>query len=697
MKTGLEYEVEGLDGVERVRCEGHEIPGMRGRMTTLPLNSGERVFGLGETAGPHDKRGPRFQGSSHVLWNSDHFAWDPGTDPLYASVPFLLFLREGECRGVFFDNPGRLHFDIGHSDPSVVRVTARTGSLDHFTIDGPKPAEVLRRYTDITGKPFLPPRWALGLHQCRYSYETAERALHVAKGFRIRDLPGDAIWLDIHHLLGFRPLTWDPEAFPEPEAMVEELRALGFRTVVIVDPHLAADDNDPRYPQAIDADVLMKRPDGSVYEGPVWPSKAPEGAVDSVFFDFTRRDARELWGRFHDALVSVGVGGVWNDMNEPTVFEGLEGTFPADLHHRPDGVDHPVAHEALHNAYGMLMTRATFEGLAKLREGERPFVFTRSTWAGGQQFAAVWTGDAPSDWEALSQSMRTLLGMSVSGLNMVGTDLGGFSGDTEPELFWRWLQAHVLTPVFRIHTDIQTADQEPWSFGTRWTEKNRRVLELRYQFLPELERVMREAHETGVPSLRPMWFEYPEVGELWSVDDCYFCGSRVLVAPIWLPGQASRSLRLPPGQWLSWPDRRVCEGEVSVDGAQSGPGVFLKADAFIVMQDPVLHVDESPSAGRTVVVLPSGATVQDSWIEDDGLSPESQRATRTLSIEGADDSRSLIIGAREGGLELPTRPLRVIVADGARIRRSEADRWSESVEIEDDGSSLRLSLRIGEG
>jgi alpha-glucosidase len=472
------------------------------------LRDDEHVYGFGEKVGKLDKRGWQLGGYNFTMWNTDTYGYDSSTDPIYASVPFFMVLRGGHAHGIFLDNTYRTNFDVGHEAPGLLAMGAVGGELDYYFIDGPAPKRVIERYTALTGRTPLPPRWALGYHQCRYSYYPDSKVRFIADNFRQRQIPAEAIWLDIHYQKGYRPFSWDPVRFPDPKKLVADLRAQGLRTVVIVDAHPRKEPGTQAYDSGLAADVFVKNPDGSVYEGPVWPSQAETDPGPSVFPDFSKPAAREWWGGLFKMFTDIGIAGIWNDMNEPAVFSPPTATMPLTVRHDNEG--QPTDHREIHNVYGQLMTRSTFEGLAKLRPRERPFVLTRATYAGGQRYSAIWPGDNVSDWPALSQGLAVLMGLGLSGFPFVGTDIGGFAETPSAELFTRWLQLGAFHPFMRTHTTFGTPDQEPWSYGPRYEAVNRRAIELRYELLPQIYQVMREASETGLPAMRPLFLEFPD-------------------------------------------------------------------------------------------------------------------------------------------------------------------------------------------
>ena len=380
------------------------------------LRDDEHVYGFGEKGGRLDKRGWKLGGYNYVMWNSDTYMHDPSTDPMYVSVPFYLVMHDGQAHGLFLDNTWRSSFDIGREEPNLLTFGAVGGDLNYYFINGPDPKKVIERYTALTGRMPLPPLWSLGYNQCRYSYYPEARVRQIANTFRKDKIPADVIWLDIHYENGFNPFTWNKKRFPDPKKMISDLRAQGFHIVCIVDPHPKAEKGYAPYDEGIAHNYFVKKPDGSVYEAPVWPSKAKQDPGPSVFPDFSNPAARRWWGSLYQGLLDQGVAGIWNDMDEPAVFNSVRGTMPPDLVFNNDG--HPATERQLHNVYGQLMSRSTFEGLSRLRPNERPFVLTRASYAGGQRYAAVWTGDNASDWMSMRQSISTLLGMGLSAFHL---------------------------------------------------------------------------------------------------------------------------------------------------------------------------------------------------------------------------------------------------------------------------------------
>ncbi len=583
------------------------------------LRDDEHVYGFGEKNGRLDKRGWALGGYNYVMWNSDAYTYDSSTDPLYVSVPFYLVVRHGRAHGLFLDNTWRSSFDVGRERQDLLTFGAEGGELDYYFINGPHPRQVIERYTALTGRMPLPPRWSLGYNQCRFSYYPESRVRLLADTFREKKIPADVIWLDIHFQEGFKPFTWDCERFPDPKKMISDLAAQGFRTVCVVDAHPKKEAGYAPYDSGLAGNHFVKRPDGSVYEGPVWPSQAVKNPGPSVFPDFSRPATREWWGALYQPLLDAGIAGIWNDMNEPSVFVAPSVSMPLDNVFDHEG--QPGTTRQLHNVYGQLMSRATFDGLRKLRPHERPFVLTRASYAGGQRYAAVWPGDNTADWSSLRQSVSTLLGMGLSGFAFVGSDIGGFVRTPSAELYTRWLQTGVFHPFMRSHSEHGFPDKEPWSFGHPFEALNKRAIELRYQLLPQIYNVMQQASETGVPALRPLFLEFPEDESVAATDDQFLFGADLLVAPVLWEGATTRSVYLPKGDWYDyWTGRHFAGGaKVELPVTIDSLPLFVRGGAFIFRQPVVQHTGEMPGKTLRVLVAPA-ARSETAFYEDDGAS-----------------------------------------------------------------------------
>lgn len=634
------------------------------------LRDDEHVYGMGEKGGRLDKRGRQLGGYSYAMWNSDTFGYDSDTDPIYVSVPFFMVVRGGRAHGFFVDETARSLFDVGHESQDLLSFGAEGGGLSYTFIDGPTPKDVVARYTTLTGRIPMPPRWALGFHQCRWSYYPESKVRFIADNFRQRRIPADVLWLDIDYQDGYKPFTWDKTRFPDPRKLIGDLRGQGFRLVTIVDPHPPIEPGYHVYDQGLAGDHFVKGADGKLFVGPVWPMRATPPRK-SVFPDFTRAKTREWWAGLYAPFIEAGVAGIWNDMNEPAVSDTPNGTMPMDARHDGDG--HPGDHRQLHNVYGMQMTRASFEGLARAQPQGRPFVLTRASFAGGQRYAAVWTGDNQSDWSHLRGGIPMLLNLGLSGFSFAGNDIGGFVESPSPDLFTRWAQAAVFFPFMRAHTTRRSLDQEPWSYGTQHEVLNRRAIELRYELLPTIYNEMREAAVTGIPAMRPMMLEFPEDPKTVELDDQFLWGRDLLVAPVLREVASDREVYLPRGDWYDfWTGRRMVGGQaVRIPVTLASIPIFVRAGGFVFRQPVVQHTGEM--AGKPLIVMAfPGPASEGRLYEDDGETQAFRSGAFSLRrFSQRREGSKLIIQAQapEGRHRPAARDLVFVVPGATRARR----------------------------
>ncbi|MCJ2543332.1 glycoside hydrolase family 31 protein [Thermostichus vulcanus] len=510
------------------------------------LHPQEQIYGLGERAGLLNKRGRRY---SH--WTQDCWNYDAHSDNLYQAIPFALCLRPGLCYGLFLHCTHWSQFDLGQTDPEQLTLEVHAPELDYYLLYGPTPAQVLNTYTQLTGRTPLPPLWALGYQQCRWSYSSAAQVQAIARQFRQRHIPCDVLYLDIDYMRGYRVFTWDPLRFPDPKELITQLHQAGFQVVTIVDPGVKFDPEADYavFDEGVAQDFFIRRADGHLFHGYVWPGK-------TLFPDFLRPEVRQWWGDWQKVLTQVGVAGIWNDMNEPALNDrpfGDGGQIVDIPHDAPQGSpSEPTTHAETHNLYGLMMARACREGLERLNPTQRPFVLTRSGYAGIQRWSAVWTGDNQSSWEHLEMSLPMLCNLGLSGVSFVGADIGGFGGNASPELFARWMQMGILYPLMRGHTAMGTRPHEPWCFGPEVEAICRQAIELRYQLLPYLYSLFWESSQTGAPILRPLLYEFPDDPQTYDLSDQAMLGSWLLAAPVVRPGVRQRAVYLPAGTWFDW-------------------------------------------------------------------------------------------------------------------------------------------------
>ncbi len=564
----------------------------------------EGFYGLGDKPTDFNLRGKRLEN-----WNTDTYSFARHQDPLYRSIPFYISLNQGQAHGVFFDNTYKTFFDFGQEDAEKTSFWAEGGELQYYYIHGPHMMDVVKRYHFLTGTHQLPPLWALGYHQCRWSYYPESKLKDLARNFRERKIPCDALYLDIDYMDGYRCFTWNKKYFPNPKKMIKELSDDGFKTVVIIDPGIKVDDNYWVFKEGKEKRYFCRRSDDYFMEGHVWPGRCQ-------FPDFTNPEVRQWWGTLFKELVDFGVAGVWNDMNEPAVFGS--GTFPLDVRHQYDG--HRGSHRKAHNVYGMQMVRATYDGLKSYQKNKRPFTITRAGYSGVQRYSSVWTGDNVATWEHLKLANVQIQRLSISGISFAGTDIGGFSGEPSAELFSRWIQLGVFAPFMRAHSAGDTAEREPWSFGPEYEAINKKFIELRYKLLPYIYSAFWENHKYGFPIVRPLiMVEQNKISNQYREDEFLF-GDKVLVCPVLEEGATSRRLYLPEGTWYNYWTHEVLAGgkEFMVDAPLDALPIFVKAGSVIPEYPVMQHTQEFEIEELMFKVYYSDYEVNSFYYEDHG-------------------------------------------------------------------------------
>lgn len=547
------------------------------------------VFGLGGRAS-----GPRLPEGTYRLWNTDpHAPFTPDDDPLYITMPVQMVVADSGCHLVFHDNSWNGSVQLrdglegagsGHDRPGACEVRMEGGPLRYWVMAG-TPARVLRTWTALTGRPALPPRWALGYQHARWGFGSAREVRRVMAGYREHGMRLAALHLDIDHFDGHRIFTVDTGRFPDLPGLARELGEGGTRLVSIVDPAVKAEPGLAVYDSGVAADAFVRDARGRVVRGVVWPG-------ETVFPDFTDPQVRKWWGGLYAERLAQGFSGVWHDMNEPTSFAAFgEATLPRSARHALEG--RGGDHREAHNVYGLTMAAAGYQGLRELRPKERPFLFSRSGWAGMQRYGGTWSGDVAGGWPGLRASLSLVVGLGLCGVPYSGPDVGGFDGSPSPELYVRWFQLAAHLPFFRTHSAIDAGRREPWEFGERAVECARAALERRERLMPYLYTLAHLAHRTGAPYVRPLWWSHPKDRTLRGTGDAFLLGEALLVAPVLEQGATSRAVRLPRGRWY----------DTVTGAAYDGPGQVL-------LDAPLDRIPVLARAGSVVPVAAADGTVE---------------------------------------------------------------------------------------
>ncbi|HKK45375.1 MAG TPA: TIM-barrel domain-containing protein [Balneolaceae bacterium] len=488
------------------------------------------LYGTGEVTGPLRRNGTKV-----TLWNTDNYEYGKANGRrLYQSHPWVMGVRaDGSSFGIIADNTWKQQFDL--SDP--ITVTSEGPAFRVIVIERETPQALLKALGNLTGTMELPPLWTLGYQQSRYTYTPDTTVRNIAQTFRKKQLPADVIWMDIDYMQNYKIFTFDSTAFPHPQKLNDYLHSLDFKSVWMIDPGVKKEKGYDIYDQGTAGNQWVLNKNRDPFVGKVWPG-------DCVFPDFTRPATRDWWSGLYRDFMAKGMDGVWNDMNEPSVFDGPGGTMPIDNIHRGGGGLPKGTHLRYHDVYGMLMVKATHKGILEANPDKRPFVLSRSNFLGGQKYAATWTGDNNSSWNHFEMSIPMILNLGLSGQPFSGADIGGFTGNTTPQLLGNWMAVGAFYPFSRNHSAKGTDRQEPWQKGKRIENVARTALDRRYRLMPYLYTLFREASTTGLPVMRPVFFADVDDPSLRSEDQAFMLGSDLLIVPKWANNPA-----LPKGEW----------------------------------------------------------------------------------------------------------------------------------------------------
>ena len=610
-------------------------------MTVAKISVGDNVdlYGTGEVTGPL-----RRNGRTISLWNIDTPAYgvDGGTH-LYQSHPWVMGVRaDGTAFGIIADNTWRQTI---RTDRDVV-FESQGPAFRVVIIERDSPRQLMQALADLTGHMEMPPLWALGYQQCKFSYQPDTRVKEVADTLRLLHIPADVIWMDIDYMDHYKIFTFSPKEFPDPKGLNDYLHDRNFKAVYMIDPGVKV---EPGYfvdDQGSAGDYWVKTADGKPFVGNVWPGPCH-------FPDFTRQEVRTWWATLYKDYMATGIDGVWNDMNEPSVFGGPESSMPMDNLHGVASFQAP--HLRYHNVYGLNMVRASREGLLLANPQKRPFILSRSNFLGGQRYAATWTGDNLSSVGQMQLSIPMSLTLGLSGQPFSGPDIGGFCENATAELVAQWTAQGVYFPFVRNHNIKGTRDQEPWAFDEPTLNTCRTAIERRYLLMPYIYTAFREASTTGMPVMRPVFMADAKDTSLRSEDKAFLLGGDLMVVPNWA-GQVA----MPKGEWckldLSSMNTKVQKNDIQAQLLQR-PGSVI----------PIANLAQSTSELRTdsltlMVCLDADRQAVGTLYEDAGDGFGYRTGDYRLSrIEAMVEKNHLLVSISkvEGAMDEPERMLRV--------------------------------------
>lgn len=568
------------------------------------LQDDEHFVGLGEKTGNLDRKG-----NGYTNWNEDNYAYSITQDPLYSTIPFYIGIHHHLNYGIFLDNTYQSDFNFGASNNRFSSFGARGGEMNYYFIYHKSVADIITSYTWLTGRMPMPPLWALGYQQNRYTYYPEAEVLRIARTLREKKIPADGITLDIHYMDRFQLFTWNKTQFPNPVLMNDTLKNLGFKTTVIVDPGIKVAPGAPAYEGGLKEDVYIKYPDGQNYTGQVWPGWCN-------FTDFTSEKGRAWWRKQVKFFAESGVSGIWNDMNEISTW-GQK--MPDNVLFDYDGKK--TTHLEAHNVYGLEMARSSYEGALEQFK-ERPFILTRSGYAGLQRYTAIWTGDNRAEEDHMLQGIRILNSLGLSGVSFTGMDVGGFSGNESIPLYTRWIELGAFTPYFRNHTTLNTKSAEPWTFGEDALVIARNYISLRYQLMPYLYSTFYGSTQNGLPVMRSLAMDYTFDPNVLSPEfqNQYQFGRAFMVAPFESSKEYGK-IYFPEGTWYDLYNDSVQAGQQAkvVPLSLNKLPVYVKGGSIIPMQSLVQTTAVKPTDTLSVHIY-NGTANSFVYYEDDGKS-----------------------------------------------------------------------------
>lgn len=578
------------------------------------LRSDEQFFGLGEKSGPLNRRG-----RSYKMWNSDQPCYGVNEDPLYKSIPFFM---SSNHYGIFFDNTYKTEFKFGSESNDYYSFEAPEGEMVYYFMYGNDYKEIIKNYIGLTGKPIMPPKWALGFSQCRGNYTREDQAREIAAEFRKRQIPCDIIYQDIGWVDGLQDFDWKKGNYSNPRQMVADLGSMGFKMIISQDP-VISQANKKQWDEAngkgyFTTDIRT----GKAYDMP-WPWGGNCGVVD-----FTKPEVADWWGAYQQKPLDDGVRGFWTDMGEPA-WSNEDATDRLNMKH------YLGMHSEIHNVYGFTWDKLVTEQFYKRNPNKRIFQMTRASYAGLQRYTFGWSGDSGNGnnvldgWQQMANQIPVGLSAGMGLIPFWACDISGYCGEIKDypamaELYVRWMQFGIFNPLTRAHHEGNTA-VEPWLFGKGAEEITRSAIELKYRLFPYIYTYAREAHDTGLPLMRATVLEYPNDAEAYKLNGQFMFGKELLVAPVVEKGAITKEVYLPEGEWVNFNDgKTVYRGGkwLTADAPLEVIPLFVKKGSIIPTMPVMQYIHEKENYPVSLEVYPANVSQEATFTlyEDDGES-----------------------------------------------------------------------------
>ncbi|MES2646964.1 MAG: glycoside hydrolase family 31 protein [Bacteroidota bacterium] len=611
------------------------------------MQEGERFVGMGEALGNLDKRG-----SLITLNNTDTYKYGDPRLPMYVSIPFYMGIHHQLVYGIFYNNSYKTTFNFGVSTPHFSSVSMDGGDVDYFFMYDSSISKIIEHYTALTGRMQMPPKWSIGYHQSRCSYFPDTQVEWIAQTFRSKKIPLDCIVLDADYQQGYQPFRVNKQRFPDMPGLAAKLSKMEIELTASVYPGVKIDSTYESYTDGLKKDVFIKYSDGSLFETEIAPLRC-------YLPDYTNPKTRAWWIDKMKWLPDNGIHGYWNDMNEPAVGASY---LPDNLVFDFDGRK-ATALEAK-NVYAFQMARSSYEAALKHGKGRRPFVLSRSGFAGIQRYSAVWSGDNTSSDAGLLSGVLLNSQMGLSGMSFCGYDVGGYIGDASKDLYKRWIQAGVFSPFCRNHREYFGAAGEPWAYGEEAEAISKTFIEFRYRLLPYTYAAFYEASQTGMPIARSLCIDYPHKSKVYDLNYHYqfLFGDAMLVVPV-TSLEKSKKMYLPPGDWYNlYTDEKLTgDKEWAEEVPMYKLPIFIKASSIIPIQNVVQSAREKP--GDTLFIHLYNGTKKNSfaYYEDEGDGMAYQKdgfCKKTISFDPS--KKELAFTAQQGKFSSAYKILQVV-------------------------------------
>ena len=620
--------------------EGHKVERHDSFINGFAIDANLPVYGLGDKTGTLDKRG-----YAYINWCSD--IPDPHEDSfpsLYKAINFFTLFNKEKTLGVYLDNSSKTAFDFNKTDRNKVLVSYSAGSFDLYLFLGNLP-DVIAEYTLLTGRTPLPPRWALGNQQSRWSYPDKKTVEEVIEGYRKADIPLSAIYLDIDYMVGYKDFSIDEQKFPNIDAWLASLKEKDIHIVPIIDAGVKAEEGYDVYDEGIRDDHFSKL-DGQVYHNEVWPG-------DSVFPSFLDEHTQNWWADHVAKFLTHGFGGIWNDMNEPASFKG-----PLPLDVEMGGYPHYLAH----NVYGHSMAKATYKGF--LRVKRRPFIVTRAAYAGSARYSTTWTGDNQSLWSHLRMTIPQFCNLSLSGMGFLGCDIGGFNFDCTDELMRKWIVASLFSPLMRNHSACGCKRQEAYQFDEETQKIYRATVMLRYELIPALYDCLYLHNVLGRATIRPLVYNFPEDPNVLNENTELMLGDSLLLAPMLSAGEEVRSVYF-PDDFYSYASGRLYKKGYQLVSLADEPNCFFVRSHSLLAMNP--RGTKTTEWSDTLRLLWTGETAATYHYEDDGDGLAFTEGRYNLYLIKADMNEGLSFSTIHKGMKSHYKTLQLDLINGKSI------------------------------